>query len=81
MYHHAPTAQTRLKELLLQDYQAAELLNEQIATDEGSLMECGCCYGEYAFEALVQCSEGHLFCKLCLQRYCEQTVFGECRHA
>ena len=62
---------------MLLDQQAAEALNEQIATEDGSLMECGCCYGEYAFEALVQCSEGHLFCKQCLQRYCEQTVFGE----
>lgn len=68
----------RVKEMLQADQLAAERLNEELATSEGSLMECGCCYGEYAFEALVQCSEGHLFCKMCLQRYCEQTVFGEC---
>ena len=67
----------KLKELMQSDAQAAEKLNEEIATAEGSLMECGCCYGEYAFESLVQCTEGHLFCKSCLQRYAEQTVFGE----
>lgn len=70
-------AQLKARELLQADQAAAERLNEELATAEGSLMECGCCYGEYAFEALVQCSEGHLFCKQCLQRYCEQTVFGE----
>ena len=59
------------------DAEAAEQLNIELAAAEGSLMECGCCYSEVPFESLVQCSEGHLFCKLCLQRYCEQTVFGK----
>lgn len=67
----------RQREMLQADQLAAEKLNEEMVAAEGSLMECGCCYGEYAFEALVQCSEGHLFCKTCLQRYCEQTVFGK----
>jgi hypothetical protein len=71
-------ADIKQRELMQADQAAAEKLNEELATAEGSLMECGCCYGEYAFEALVQCSEGHLFCKQCLQRYCEQTVFGKC---
>jgi hypothetical protein len=70
-------ADIKQRELMQADQAAAEKLNEEMATAEGSLMECGCCYGEYAFEALVQCSEGHLFCKQCLQRYCEQTVFGK----
>jgi hypothetical protein len=70
-------SQLKQRELMQADQAAAEKLNEELATAEGSLMECGCCYGEYAFEALVQCSEGHLFCRTCLQRYCEQTVFGK----
>jgi hypothetical protein len=45
------------------DHEVAERLNEEIAENEGSLLECGCCCGEYAFEALIQCSEGHLFCR------------------
>lgn len=49
------------------DREAAERLNEEIAAAEGGLMECGCCYSEAPFEKMVQCSEGHLFCKSCLQ--------------
>lgn len=54
----------------------AEELNYQLAEEEHALVECGCCYSEYPFEALVQCTEAHLFCKTCLQHYAEQTVFG-----
>lgn len=49
------------------DREAAERLNEEIAAAEGGLIECGCCYSESPFEKMVQCSEGHLFCKSCLQ--------------
>ena len=61
--------------------EAAEKLNEEIATEEGTLVECGCCFGEYPFDNFVQCSEGHLFCKDCLKRYVENTVFGDGKSA
>ncbi len=61
------------------DKKLAEELNEQIAGEDGCLIECGCCCSEYAFESCVQCSEGHLFCKACLAHYVEQTVFGDGR--
>eukprot|EP01034_Spumella_vulgaris_P031555 gene31555-38974_t len=63
----------------LADQKFAEELNMQEAEDEGALIECGCCCGDYPFDSLVQCTEGHLFCKQCLQRYVEQTVFGDGR--
>jgi TRIAD3 protein (E3 ubiquitin-protein ligase RNF216) len=56
--------------------EAAEKLNEAIATEEGSMIECTCCYCEYPFDSFVQCSEGHLLCKHCLKSYVENTVFG-----
>jgi TRIAD3 protein (E3 ubiquitin-protein ligase RNF216) len=62
-----------------EDQLLAEKLNAEIAEEEGGLIECGCCCDETPFENIVQCSEGHLFCKQCLQRYAEQTVFGDGR--
>mmetsp|Transcript_31138 Transcript_31138/g.57954 ORF Transcript_31138/g.57954 Transcript_31138/m.57954 type:complete len:741 (-) Transcript_31138:1060-3282(-) len=58
------------------DHEVAKQLNEELAEHEGALLECGCCCGEYAFEALIQCSEGHLFCRTCLKSYIENTLFG-----
>jgi hypothetical protein len=40
-------------------------------------MECGCCCTEHAASSMVQCTEGHLFCKTCLQKYTENVVFGK----
>jgi len=57
----------------------AEQVNEELAAAEGALIECQCCCSEFAFEVVVQCSDGHLFCRHCLQKYAEQTLFGDGR--
>jgi hypothetical protein len=61
------------------DKKFAEELNYQMAAVEKALIECGCCFTEYPFEQIVQCTEAHLFCKQCLQHYAEQTLFGDGR--
>ena len=41
-------------------------VEESVSADEG-LMECGCCFTSISDVDTVQCTEGHLFCKNCLQ--------------
>ena len=64
------------KEQAAKEEEEASLLADKIAEETHTAIECECCCSEYAFENLVQCSEGHLFCKGCLQRYAETTLFA-----
>eukprot|EP00118_Oscarella_pearsei_P017335 m.171070 g.171070 ORF g.171070 m.171070 type:complete len:159 (+) comp39052_c0_seq9:722-1198(+) len=52
---------------------------EAKSRESGSIFECGCCYGDFLFEDLVQCMEGHLFCCQCLVGYAKEATFGEGR--
>jgi hypothetical protein len=56
----------------------ARLLEQQAGGDR---MECNCCFGDYVLGALVQCTEGHVFCRCCLRRYALTRLFEEQRTA
>lgn len=45
-----------------------EMLANELAAKAGTVIQCGCCFDSFAFENLVQCTEGHLFCRSCLRR-------------
>ncbi|KZW03026.1 hypothetical protein EXIGLDRAFT_636660 [Exidia glandulosa HHB12029] len=36
---------------------------------EGEGVECGCCFGEYRFDTMIQCPDAHLFCISCVRAY------------
>jgi TRIAD3 protein (E3 ubiquitin-protein ligase RNF216) len=65
------------KEMEEKDRKLAEELNEKEYEETGQGIECGCCCCEYPFDEMVQCLEGHLFCKNCLKKYVEESVFGQ----
>jgi hypothetical protein len=44
---------------------------QEEAEANGGMFECGCCCCETAFEEMISCDEGHMFCANCLKRLVE----------
>ena len=62
-----------------QQQQQAHIQEEQDKKEQPPLvpgLECGCCYGDFAFEELCQCDEAHLFCKECISTHVTEQIFG-----
>jgi TRIAD3 protein (E3 ubiquitin-protein ligase RNF216) len=51
-------------------------LAEEEAERQGLLVDCGCCFGSFVFETMVQCEDGHMFCQECLKRFAQEQLFG-----
>jgi hypothetical protein len=59
------------------DYEVAKQVNFTEYTKNDQLITCGCCYGDYPFEDLTCCNEGHLFCKDCINHLVREGLFGQ----
>ena len=42
-------------------------------------IECRCCYDEFGYKNMVQCSNGHRFCFRCLRRRVDEIIYGGLR--
>ncbi|KTW26163.1 hypothetical protein T552_03054 [Pneumocystis carinii B80] len=68
---------SRKDEIVMKDFEHAVQLNWQEYYDKGLLIECGCCFFEYAWETLAYCSEGHIVCKKCLEKTVQEGIYGQ----
>jgi len=59
------------------DLKLATTLNEEEYTSANELMECGCCFGDYTWEDMIYCGDGHLVCRGCVKRTAEECAFGQ----
>jgi TRIAD3 protein (E3 ubiquitin-protein ligase RNF216) len=63
----------RAKEL----HDIAEAENEARAIAEGTMGECGCCYGDYPLNRMIHCNSEtttHFFCKPCAKQNAETEI-------
>ncbi|QSL67159.1 hypothetical protein MERGE_001548 [Pneumocystis wakefieldiae] len=67
----------RRDQIVMKDFEHAVQLNWQEYYDKGLLIECGCCFSEYAWETLTYCSEGHIVCKKCLEKTVQEGIYGQ----
>ncbi|CAB4425721.1 unnamed protein product [Rhizophagus irregularis] len=67
----------KLEEQSKADHEIAKQVNFSEYTNNDQLITCGCCYGDFPFEDLTCCSEGHLFCKDCINHLVQEGLFGQ----
>ncbi|TFK63806.1 hypothetical protein BDN72DRAFT_775474 [Pluteus cervinus] len=51
--------------------------NEDQDEDGEAKVECGCCFDEFPFDAMVQCPEGHLFCMACITQLTSTSIIPD----
>ncbi|KAK9469241.1 hypothetical protein V1512DRAFT_255801 [Lipomyces arxii] len=68
---------SRLDALCAQNEHAARELNKKQYETFGQLIECECCFGDYAWEDLACCSDAHFFCHECLTSVVKEGLYGQ----
>lgn len=54
-----------------------EGLGKEGHTEADEMIECGCCFGEYTWDEMASCNDGHLVCRNCITRTAEECAFGQ----
>lgn len=50
---------------------------DTVPIDPTNALECGCCFSDLPANDMSQCTDGCLFCKTCVSRSVEETVYGQ----
>ena len=59
------------------DEQLARSINEDEHAQAGALFECECCFGDFTWEDITVCTNGHFFCHGCLDRSVKEALYGQ----
>ncbi|KAL8992037.1 MAG: hypothetical protein Q9188_007670, partial [Gyalolechia gomerana] len=60
------------------DWELAEKINEEEATNAGALFECGCCFSTEPFERIATCTASHhVICFNCIFKAISEALFGQ----
>lgn len=62
------------------DRTLAQLLNEAEHAAASDLVECECCFGDYAWDEITACAAGHFFCHGCLLKSVQEGLYGQGRN-
>ena len=61
----------------LRDEQLARSINEDEYAQAEALLECECCFGDFTWEDITVCTNGHFFCHECLDRSVKEALYGQ----
>ncbi|KAK9473208.1 uncharacterized protein V1510DRAFT_363690 [Dipodascopsis tothii] len=59
------------------DRELARAANQAQYEELHETVECGCCFGDTAFDDLAVCADGHYFCRDCLTHALQEGVYGQ----
>lgn len=72
----APKRDVQIQE----DNKVAKMLNEEEHASCNALIECQCCFGDYAWEEIVCCQDGHFICHTCVTSSVKEGLYGQGKH-
>ena len=55
----------------------AKSINEDEYSQARALLECECCFGDFTWEDITVCTDGHFFCHGCLDRSVKEALYGQ----